>query len=158
MILLIYETAPPLPQFRVLLLLLASHPFLLLPCPSDHRSGSSIFFPLQPVTNISFPHCHPNDCHCSLHLHCKKSPRQKEEGQRSHAGKGDGVFKSAFRHDSLLTASSGLWAPHSNRCSGIDTKPQAHVQLRQRYTQTKREEHGYLVMPAALLDLTRRGQ
>jgi hypothetical protein len=60
--------------------------------------------------NISFPHRHPDDCHCSLHLHRKKSPRQKEEGQRSHAGKDDGVFKSAFRHDSLLTASSGSWA------------------------------------------------
>ncbi len=85
--------------------------------------------PLQPMTNISFPHHHPNNCRCSLHLHRKKFPRQKDEGQRSHAGKGNGVFKSTFRHDSLLTASSGLWAPHSNRCSRIDTKPQAHVQL-----------------------------
>jgi hypothetical protein len=32
---------------------------------------------------------------------------------------------------SLLTAFSGSWAPHSNRCGGIDTKPQAHVQSRQ---------------------------
>jgi hypothetical protein len=125
---------------------------------THHHSHSSIFFPSQPVTNISFPHRHPDDCHCSLHLHRKKSPRQKEEGQRSHAGKGDGVFKSAFRHDSLLTASSGLWAPHSNRCGGIDTKPQAHVQSWQWCTQTKHKEQGYLVMPAALLDLTRCGQ
>ncbi len=150
--------APPLPWFCILLLLLASRPFLLLPCPLDHPSCSSIFFLSQPVTNISFPHRHPNNSCCLLRLHRKKSPRQKEEGQRSHAGKGDGVFKSAFRHDFLLTASSGLWALHSNRCSGIHTKPQVHVQSRQCCTQTKRKEQGYLVMPAALLDLTHRSQ
>ncbi len=131
---------PPLPWFCLLLLLLASRPFLLLPCPLDHRSRSSIFFLSQPMTNISFHHRHLDDCLCSLHLHCKKSPRQKEEEQRSHAGKGNGVFKNAFRHDSLLTAFSGSWVPHSNRCGRIDTKPQAHVQSRQWCTQTKCKE------------------
>jgi hypothetical protein len=83
---------------------------------------------------ISFPHRHPNDCHCSLHLHRKKSPKQKEEGQRSHASKGDGVFKSAFRHDSCLSPTYG--------CGGIDTTPQAHVQLQKLCTQMKLNEQG----------------
>ncbi len=49
----------------------------------QHRqSCSSIFFRWEPVTNISFPHCHPNDRCCSLHLHHQKSPRRKEEGRR----------------------------------------------------------------------------
>ncbi len=65
--------APLLPWSCLLLLLFATCPFLLLPFPSDHRSCSTIFFPSQPMMNISFPHHHPDDCHCSLHLHCKKS-------------------------------------------------------------------------------------
>ncbi len=50
---------------------------------------------------------------------------------RSHAGKGNGVFKSTFCHDFLLEASSGLWAPLFYRCGRIDTTPQAHMELQQ---------------------------
>jgi hypothetical protein len=49
----------------------------------------------------------------------------------SHAGKGNGVFKSTFRHDSCLSPTYGY--------GGINTTPQANVQLQQLCTQTKRE-------------------